>query len=115
MSVATAASGSMALNKDPRLLLIDKDGNGKVTCRFLRIPDSSNPYPPTTAIPAAAGLTKRCAISPQGISLVTAASFDIELSRSGPDALQGKSKAPYAMGSGPPGLGGIQVHMNRAR
>jgi hypothetical protein len=115
MSVGTAASGSMALNKDPRLLLIDKDANGKVTCRFLFIPASFGSNPPTTAIPAAAGLTKRCVISPQGISLVTATSFEIELSRSGPDALQGKSKAPDARGSGPPGLGGIQVHMNRVR
>jgi hypothetical protein len=113
LTVGTSA-GSMGLNKSPRLLLIDKVGNG-VTCRFLYIPPPSDPYPPSSAIPPDAGLTKRCVIRPNGISLTTSISAELELSRSGPDGLQGTSKSPYARGAQAPGLGGIQVHMNRVR
>jgi hypothetical protein len=41
-SVGTLASGNSGLNKDPRVLLINKDGNGKVTCRFAH-PETSRP------------------------------------------------------------------------
>jgi len=108
------SSGTRGLTKRPLLLLIDKEGNGKVTCRLLAIPPPANPYPPSSAVRPADGLTKRCVIGPNGISLTTAISSEFELSRSGQDALQGPSKPPNAVGRQGPGEGG-QVHMNRVR
>lgn len=108
------SAGTLGLTKLPLLLLIDKDSNGKVACRLLAIPPPANPYPPSSAVPPAAGLTKRCVIGPNGISLTTAISSEFELSRSGQDALQGPSKPPNAVGNAVPGGGG-QVHMNRVR
>lgn len=108
-------SGGMGLKASPRLLLIDKKGDGPVICRFLFIPPPAEPYPPSSAIPLTAGLTKRCVIGPNGISLTTAISAVLELSRSGPDGLQGTSKSPYARGSQAPGLSDIQVSLKRVR
>lgn len=101
------SAGTTGLNKEPRLLIIDKDVNGKVTCRFLPLPAPGGPY---------AGLTKQCAIGPNDISLTASTSAKIELSRSGPDGLQGRLRTPSGFGGGiTPGLTGIQVHMNRVR
>jgi hypothetical protein len=106
MSVGTSGAGTMGLNTAPRLFTIERDAAGRVRCRFATVPPPPHPN---------AGLTKRCVISPQGVSLVTSNSFEIELVRSGPDALQGTSKPPYAVGAQAPGLGGIQVTLSRMR
>lgn len=108
-------SGGMGLNASPRLLLIDKRGDGTVTCRFLFFAPPADPYPPSSAIPPTAGLTKRCVIGPNSISLTTATSAVLELSRSGQDGLQGTSKPASGMGAQAPGLSGIQVSMKRVR
>ena len=109
LHVGTSA-GTMGMTKEPRLFLIDKDANGKVTCRFVSIPASLGSYPPSTAIPATAGLTKRCVLGPNGISLTAANSAQLELNRSGPDGLQGTSKPPTNRPQTAAGLGGIEVH-----
>lgn len=111
-SVGTNSAGGMGLNKLPRILLIEKDADGQVRCRFVSPPADS--FPPSASIPKTAGLTKRCVIAPDGISLTTSRT-DIELRRSGPDALQGLSKPLTGRGVVASGLSDIQVHLNRAR
>jgi len=99
------SAGTLGLSNYPVLLTVDKDANGKVTCRIHGIPPPSVPSP---------GRTKRCVIGPNGISLTTRDTAEFELSRSGPDGLQGPVKPPFAQGNAVPG-GGAQAHMNRAR
>ena len=103
--IGTVAGGT-SLNKAPRLLTVEKDSAGKLTCRFVPLPAPSLPE---------AGLTKRCVVGPNGISLISATSTEIELSRSGPDGLQGPAKPPFAVGVQGAGFSGMQVHMNRVR
>ncbi len=88
------------------LLTIEKDAAGNFSCRFVTVPPPASPH---------AGLTKRCVIKPNGISLTTAISTEIELTRSGPDGLQGGSKSSNARGVQAPSVGGIQVYLNRVR
>jgi len=58
---------------------------------------------------------KRCRVGPNGISLETAASSVVELSRSGRDGLQGRFVATGATGASGAGMSGTQVHLNRVR
>jgi hypothetical protein len=107
LTMVGGSAGNTGLTKEPRLLIIDKDVNGNVTCRFLPVPAPNGPN---------AGLTKRCVIGPNEISLTASTSAKIELNRSGPDGLQGRLTTPSGLGWGiTPGLTGIQVHMNRVR
>lgn len=98
---------------NPTTLLIDKDSGGRVTCRLIIVPPPSDP--PSSAMPSDAGLTKRCVIGRNGISLTTGFLGDLELSRSGTDGLQGASKLPYGRGAQAPRLAGIQLSLTKAR
>jgi hypothetical protein len=104
LSVGTSA-GALNLNKRPVLLRIDRESDGKVTCRLAFVP------PPTPD----AGLTRRCVIGPNGISLTAANTTEIELRRSGPNGLQGKGTPPFAVAQQAPGLSGGELHLNRVQ
>jgi hypothetical protein len=108
------SAGSKSPVTSTRLLLIDRDSSGGVTCRFL-VPPPSERNVLSNAIPSDAGLTKRCVIRPDGISLTTDLSGDLELIRSGPDELHGAPKMAYARGTKTQGLAGIQVRLTRLR
>jgi hypothetical protein len=88
------------------LLTIEKDAAGIFSCRFVTAAPPASPH---------AGPTKRCLIKPNGISLSTAIGTEIELTRSGPDGLQGGSTSSTAGGVRAPGSVAIQVHLNRVR
>jgi hypothetical protein len=88
------------------VLTIKRDAAGNFSCQFVTDPPPASPH---------AGLTRRCVIKPNGISLTTAIWSEIELIRSSPDGLQGGSKSSNARGRQAPSLGGIQVHLNRVR
>lgn len=108
------SAGSKGPVTSPRLLLIDKDSNGGVICRFFApLPSEQNLL--SNTIPWDAGLTKRCVIGPDGISLTTDLSGDLDLIRSGPDELRGAPKLAYARGTQTQGLAGIQVSLTRLR
>jgi hypothetical protein len=86
------------------LLTIERDAAGNFSCRFVTVPPPASPH---------AGLTKSCVIKPNGISLTTAISTEIELI--GPvqtDCKEGRSHRMLG-GVQAPSLGGIQVHLNR--
>jgi hypothetical protein len=87
------------------LLTIERDAAGNFSCRFVTDPPPASPH---------AGLTKQCVIKPNGISLTTVISIEIELIRSGLDGLEGGTPmSANARGVQAPSLGGIQVHLNR--
>jgi hypothetical protein len=88
------------------LLTIERDAAGNFSCRFVTAAPPASPH---------TGPTKRCIIKPNGISLSTAIWTEIELTRSGPDGLQGGSKSSTARGAQAPGSVGVQVHLNRVR
>jgi len=108
------SAGSKRPVISPRLLLIDRNSSGGVTCRFLA-PSPSEQNVLSNAIPSGAGLTKRCVIRPDGISLTTDLSGDLELTRSGPDELHGVPKSAHGRGTHAQGLAGIQVTLIRLR
>jgi hypothetical protein len=90
------------LNQSPRTLIVRKDASGAVTCLWFISND-----------PKSRRWTKNCRIGPNGISLETSAASVVEMTRSGPNALQGRfvPAAPQARFTG----SGSQVHLNRVQ
>jgi len=103
VSIGTS-SGTAELSQSPRTLIIQKNDAGAVTCLWFISND-----------PKSRQWTKRCTVGPNGISLETAASSVVELSRSGRDGLQGRFVATGATGASGAGMSGTQVHLNRVR
>jgi hypothetical protein len=95
-------SGTAGLQSSPRTLIVQKSADGSATCSFFV---SGDPVAPT----------KQCVIKVDGISLVTGASADVELSRSGPDSLQGTLRWTHAVVGRSAGMAGAQVSMQRVR
>lgn len=91
--------GTAGLTKSPRTLVVEREASGGVACRWLG-------HGPSTP-------TQRCQLGKDRVAVVMSSGSEMDLSRSGPDALQGIVRWKGATGASGAGMTGTQVFLNR--